>query len=353
LSLKYSYRGRRGYLAGRYYRGVNRSGGRGGGSKGKKLFYLLLLALFILAALFSPVLKDTFSTRGKESVENIPLLLLAYSIPGMGLKADIHELREDGLSGNKADEKMPAGFSAMIGSHEGDDTVGASFVPIQEIAFGEIGDLFAPGLPESMPGGIEAISTGIKPPRVLIYHTHTSESFLPSSGEAFSDDMDKTVAVLGKYLAEILEGEYGFTVLHHCEIFDVPRRCAYEKARPSVESVLAEHPEIKVVLDLHRDGVSRSITTATIDGKDTGRILFVLGSGHPGWNNNLRFALFLQDALEEVCPGLSRGIRKQPFTYNQHLHQRSLIVEVGGHENSVLEVQRAIPFLAKALATVM
>jgi hypothetical protein len=74
LSLKYSYRGRRGYLAGRYYRGVNRSGGRGGGSKGKKLFYLLLLALFILAALFSPVLKDTFSTRGKESVENIPLL---------------------------------------------------------------------------------------------------------------------------------------------------------------------------------------------------------------------------------------------------------------------------------------
>ena len=79
----------------------------------------------------------------------------------------------------------------------------------------------------------------------------------------------------------------------------------------------------------------------------------MLGSNHKDWNNNLRFALFLQEALEEISPGLSRGISKQPFTYNQHLHQRSLIVEIGGHENSIEEVKRTIPYLAAALAAVL
>jgi stage II sporulation protein P len=187
-------------------------------------------------------------------------------------------------------------------------------------------------------------------PLILIYHTHASESFLPESGLAFTGNLNHTVVALGDALARILRDEYGLSVLHHREVFDTPRHYAYEKARPEIQQLLEKNPQIQVVLDLHRDGVPRRVTTVSFNGLDTGRLLFVIGSRHEGWHSNLRFALFLQGSLQKKCPDLSRGILKQNFIYNQHLHGRSLIVEIGGHENSMEEVQRSIPYLAEAVA---
>ena len=317
------------------------------------------LILFIVMTLFSPDVNIFPSVLGKESVKNISLInqidlsmLLADSIPGMSLKADSHSRYQENTFGDMTNRQMPLKFSEPP-EFNADDTTGISFVPVQKSASGEIKNFLIATPQDSLSLKNTAVSVEEKQPLVLIYHTHTTESFVPFSGGAFSTNMEKTVVVLGNYLTEILQEKYGIPVLHYYEVFDIPRRSAYEKARPSVEKILAEYPGIEIVLDLHRDGVPRNITTTSINGQDTGRILFVLGSNHQGWNNNLRFALFLQDALEEVSPGLSRGIRKQPFTYNQHLHQRSLIVEIGGHENSMEEVKRTIPYLAEALAAVM
>jgi stage II sporulation protein P len=188
-------------------------------------------------------------------------------------------------------------------------------------------------------------------PMILIYHTHATESFIPLSGKTFCEDPELTVVSLGAYLAELLEKEHGIPVLHCKEIFDIPRRYAYEKARPSIEQVLEQNPQIQVVLDLHRDGVSRQVTTAGVTGKDTAKILFVIGTRHEGWYNNLRFALFLEKAMGEKYPGLSRDIRKHAFIYNQDLHPRSLIVEIGGHENNRDEITRAVSCFAEVLAS--
>ncbi len=187
-------------------------------------------------------------------------------------------------------------------------------------------------------------------PLVLIYHTHTTESFIPISGKTFTDDPEQTVVSLGAYLAELLKKDHGIPVLHHKEVFDINRRYAYEKARPSIEKVLEKNPQIQVVLDLHRDGVSRQVTTASVAGKGTAKILFVVGTQYEGWYNNLRFALFLEKAMAEKYPGLSRGIRKHAFIYNQNLHPRSLIVEIGGHENNREEITRAVSYFAEVLA---
>lgn len=190
-------------------------------------------------------------------------------------------------------------------------------------------------------------------PLLLIYHTHTSESFLPVSGKAYATDPGQTVVFLGAALAKTLQEDYGIPVLHHQEVFDQPRSNAYQKACPAIEKILQQNPQIQVVLDLHRDGVSRKITTANISGQDTARVLFVIETRHQGWASNLRFALFLENILQKRCPDFSRGILKNVFAcYNQHLHPRSLIVEIGGDENSREELQRAIPYLAEALAGV-
>ncbi len=342
----------------------------------------LLFILFLTMTFISPLLNNFFPTMlGRGAIKNISLpvdldlsLLLSHSIPGMSLKADTKAdtglQGEENEIGNSTDRETPLQvipkflLNTELAGFGSEEVSGISVDPVHEsfrekdpaeanIDSGETNDLSLVASPDKMSLEKTAYSTEGEDPIVLIYHTHTTESFLPLTGEAFSTNLKKTVVALGDYLTEILEKEYGIPVLHYCEVFDIPRRTAYEKARPSVKKVLDEHPGIEFVLDLHRDGVSRNITTASINGQETGRILFVLGSNHQEWNNNLRFALSLQEALEQISPGLSRGIRKQPFTYNQHLHNRSLIVEIGGHENSLEEVRRTIPYLAEALAVVI
>ncbi len=187
-------------------------------------------------------------------------------------------------------------------------------------------------------------------PLLLIYHTHTSESFLPVSGEIYATDPKQTIVFLGAALAQTLQEDYGIPVLHHREVFDQPRGKAYQKASPVIEKILQQNPQIEVVLDLHRDGVSRKITTANISGRDIARILFVIETHHQGWSSNLRFALFLEDILQRRCPDISRGILKNVFAcYNQHLHPRSILIEIGGHENSKEELLGSIPYLAEVL----
>ena len=173
---------------------------------------------------------------------------------------------------------------------------------------------------------------------------------MPSSQVLFTENMDLSVCRLGKELARLLREQYGFTVVHHQQIYDQPRRYAYEKARPAIEGLLQEQGPFDLVLDLHRDGVARASTTAQVGESPVGRILFVVGTLHQEFGTNLKFTMRLQQELESLIPGLSRGVRQQNFVYNQDLHPYSALIEIGGHENSIEEALLAVPYLAEAVA---
>ncbi len=183
---------------------------------------------------------------------------------------------------------------------------------------------------------------------ILLYHTHASETFTAGSGEKASSG--RSVVTVGEELARLLEENYGFQVHHHRAVYDLPRRYAYSKARPVIEKILEENSTIKVVIDLHRDGVPRAKTTACLEGRELAALLLVVGSRNPAYEENLAFILCLQNELEAVLPGLSRGIFQQDFTYNQDLHPFAILIEVGGHENSIDEALLTLPYLAEALA---
>ena len=285
--------------------------------------------------------------------------LLSNSLPGMGSSINVEPGREEGLN-----LKYPLwrDYPQILLNNElaGLQVLEASkmFIPSADGNNSGISER------EAFTRGEETISflaekevSREKPfmsggePLLLIYHTHASESFLPVSGKTFASDPDHTVVALGAALAKMLQDDYGIPVLHLQEVFDQPRRDAYQKAGPAVEKILQQNPQIQVVIDLHRDGAPCKITTTDIAGQKTARILFVVGTHHEGWSSNLRFALFLEDFLQGKYPGFSRGILKNIYdSYNQHLHSRSLIVEVGGHENNKEELLGAIPCLAEMLA---
>ncbi len=87
-------------------------------------------------------------------------------------------------------------------------------------------------------------------PQILIYHTHSQETF----ADSIPGDVNTSIVGAGEYLANLLKEEYGYEVLHHTGEYDVETRdYAYSYALPNIEAILQEYPSIEVVIDLHRD----------------------------------------------------------------------------------------------------
>lgn len=201
---------------------------------------------------------------------------------------------------------------------------------------------------------------------ILIYHTHSQEAFADSK----EGDPDTSIVKVGEYLAELLSKKYGFTVIHNTSVYDfrngkLDRSKAYSYAEADLEAILAEHPEIDVIIDLHRDGLDGDKMTTNINGKETARIMFFNGlsrtveSGdieylyNPYRAQNLAFSFQAQLIANQKYPGLMRPIYLKGYQYNLHFRPRSMLVEAGSQKNTLEEMMNAMEPLADILNTIL
>ena len=204
-------------------------------------------------------------------------------------------------------------------------------------------------------------------PQILIYHSHSQETFADSR-EGKTED---TIVGVGDYLAQLLTENYGYQVMHVTEAFDLAggeldRSKAYDYAREWLEPVLEENPSIQVLIDLHRDGVPEDRHLVTqINGKPTAQIMFYNGLSHtvnsgdlsylpnPYIQDNLAFSFQLEYQAALYYPELYRGIYLAGLRYNLHLRPRALLLEAGAQTNTVQEVKNAMEPFADILNRVL
>lgn len=202
--------------------------------------------------------------------------------------------------------------------------------------------------------------------KILIYHTHSQETFVDSD-----NDPSTSIVGIGRYLTEILNNKYKIPTMHHEGVYDLingklDRSEAYEFAKPEVEQILAENPSIEVVVDLHRDGVADTTHLVTeINGKPTAQIMFfnglsrtrvngdLAGMANPYLQDNLAFSLQMKIAAETKYPGFARRNYLRGYKYNMDLMPRMLLIEAGAQTNTVEEMQNAMEVLADLLNSVL
>lgn len=202
--------------------------------------------------------------------------------------------------------------------------------------------------------------------KILIYHTHSQETFADSD-----NDPSTSIVGIGRYLTEILNNKYKIPTMHHEGVYDLingklDRSEAYEFAKPEVEQILAENPSIEVVIDLHRDGVVDTTHLVTeINGKPTAQIMFfnglsrtrvngdLAGMANPYLQDNLAFSLQMKIAAETKYPGFARRNYLRGYKYNMDLMPRMLLIEAGAQTNTVEEMRNAMEVLADLLNSVL
>lgn len=218
-------------------------------------------------------------------------------------------------------------------------------------------------------------------PRVLVVHTHATESFFEpetspvqcivtgQSPEVFgyyeeglsprSRDCEKNMVAVGRVFCRRLESVGIETV--HCEtLHDLDYSQAYANSLASIERYLEEYPSIRYVLDLHRDSLVRADgtklkPTCTIDGEEVAQVMLVVGAGsqdlaQPSWKQNLAFCARFQSCLQEIAPDFARPVYLRYGRFNQHLGERTMLLEVGSCGNTLQEASRSAEYAADAFA---
>ncbi len=206
-------------------------------------------------------------------------------------------------------------------------------------------------------------------PLVLIYHTHTTESYEPfirdnydSSFNYRTTDNTKNVVMVGDAIQAELEAQ-GIGVIHTPAVHDYPSyNGSYGRSRETIMPILEKYPSIKVVLDIHRDAISADGTAyqpfVEENGREASQVMIISGCddgtlGMPDYMENFHFACTLQQKLESDHPGLTRPVLFDYRHYNQDLTNGSLLIEVGSHGNTLEQSQYSGQLIGRSLGELL
>lgn len=208
-------------------------------------------------------------------------------------------------------------------------------------------------------------------PQVLILHTHATETYqtwpdlvYDPAFTARTQNTELNMCAVGERMAQVLNAA-GINTLHDTTLHDSPSYTeSYDRSRATAQDYLQKYPSIKIILDVHRDAIEDADGTrvkplCTVDGQDTAQVMIIAGCDNgssiplPNWRLNLRFAAVWESAMESRTPGLTRPVMCDYRYYNQNLAPGALLIEVGGHANTVDEAVRAGEYAAQALAELL
>jgi stage II sporulation protein P len=196
---------------------------------------------------------------------------------------------------------------------------------------------------------------------VFVYHSHNRESWFPElkPGTKEPNSGKINVTLVGKRLANQLEAK-GVGATHSSRDYAATQQgynwnFSYKYSQQTVRTALADNHNLKFFFDIHRDSQRRSKTTATIKGKDYAQLYFIIGHRNPNWKDNEAFASQIHGTLEKEYPGLSRGIWGKTAAngngeYNQSISPDSVLIEIGGVDNTLQECYRTADVLADVIA---
>ena len=214
---------------------------------------------------------------------------------------------------------------------------------------------------------LDPTSLKINTNNIIIYQTHSCESYTASekyqykqTGNFRTTDKNFSVIRVGRELTNQLKS-YGYNVIHDENYHDYPSYTgSYTSSLNTVTKLLEENKDTDIVIDVHRDAVGDNTYAPTVKIGDeyAAQIMFVVGGNgssipHPEWQQNLKFAIKVQQKANELYPGLFRPIILRESGYNQQVSKAASLIEVGATGNTLDQCLVSMKYLAKVLDEVL
>ena len=208
---------------------------------------------------------------------------------------------------------------------------------------------------EKLTSFIENKNEEVTEPLIYIYNSHQLETY-----QNMENGLSPNVLMVSYLLSDKLNKEGIKTISENTNIYEfikasnLPEDSFYASTRIFIKNMMSKYNTLKYFIDIHRDAVPKEVSTASINGKDYARILFVLGTTNPNHEENESLMNSLDEISDKYYPNLSRGIFKRdtpdwPDSYNQDLNSGVILIEVGGNDNTIEEVSNTIDALTNII----
>ena len=205
---------------------------------------------------------------------------------------------------------------------------------------------------------VDKVAYNTTEPVIYIYSTHSNEeySYLKNNVYNIVPNVKTASYILESELEKlginsIVEEENTIDLLNSKKL---PYSDSYKISRTLLENKKKEYPSLIYFIDLHRDSVGRNATTVSINGVSYARTMFVLGLENENYLENKKVITEINDYLDKNYKGLSRGIYEKQGSgvngvYNQDFNINTMLIEVGGVDNTIDEVSNSIKIIANSL----
>lgn len=202
----------------------------------------------------------------------------------------------------------------------------------------------------------------INNPVVYIYNTHQLENYNNTNLEIYN--ITPNVLMASYLLKEKLNKKGISTIVEDTNITNFLQinnwdySESYKATRILIMDKKTKYNSLKYFIDLHRDSVGKKYTKVTIEDKDYAKIMFVVGLEHKDYAKNLETAEKLNKIITSKYPTISRGIYKKQGKgvdgiYNQDISPNTILIELGGIDNTIEEVLNTIEVLTDAIKTLV
>lgn len=193
----------------------------------------------------------------------------------------------------------------------------------------------------------------VSKPEVLIYHTHSSEQYLPKTKDC--DDEAYSVMGVGIELEKELE-KYGISVVHDKTMHSAKSyNDSYFRSGETVDKYIKKYGnDFKFVIDIHRDATpDNSSVLTTLNGEKVSRIMFVNTKNSKYYEHNAEVVNSMREISNRLFPGFLRGIHtynRGKNSFNQNKSPNSLLIEVGSQQSTIQEAKASAKYIARILA---
>lgn len=194
-------------------------------------------------------------------------------------------------------------------------------------------------------------------PLVIIYHTHSSESYMPYTESNYHREAEEgTVRDVGNVLENELKKK-GINVIHDKTIHDRPSyNESYSRSLATIQSLVKQYPMAVYIIDLHRDAAASSATEGKyieIDGQRVAKFSMVVGTQNENYVELYEFADNVKNTAESMHKGFGGAVIEKDYQYNEYVSNRALLLEVGNNKNTIEEARACGKYFAEVLASII
>ncbi len=195
----------------------------------------------------------------------------------------------------------------------------------------------------------KTVSVDLNNPIIYIYNTHQTESYqnysVYDAAYLLKDKLNKYG--LSSYLEE--QSMKVFLDANGLKYYN-----SYTASKNYLNVAKEKYTSLKYFFDIHRDSVSKEISTTTYNGKSYAKVLFVVGTDNPNNALNKDTTNKLNEIIKSKVPNISRGVvyhggKGFNGVYNQDVSSYVFLIEVGGKDNTKEEVENTIEVIADSI----